>query len=160
MIGFWKVTEPYGQFSNWWLCRFIIDGQEFASSEQAFMWAKAKLFKDDEVAVKILQTTHQAKIKALGREVKNFDPVVWDENKYNIMVEVNFHKFNQNPLLAEQLLATEKEELVEASPLDTIWGIGLAVDNQAWQDHSKWRGTNLLGQALMNVRELLKEGVK
>ena len=159
MIGFWKVQQPYGQFSNWWLCNIIYDNKTFCSSEQVFMYMKAKLFKDDEVAEKILQTTNQKTIKALGREVKNFDQLIWDNFKYSLMYNANELKFSQNPDLKMLLLSTGNEQICEASPLDRIWGIGLSTATLDYRDPTKWRGQNLLGQVLINLREAYKERV-
>lgn len=157
MIGFWQVHQPYGQFSNWWFCKIVYDNKTFCSSEQVFMYMKAKLFKDDEVAEKILATSNQKTIKALGREVKNFDQLVWDNFKYSLMREANDLKFNQNKDLQLLLLSTGDEQICEASPLDRIWGIGLGVTNPDYKDPTKWRGQNLLGQVLLSLREEYKE---
>ena len=159
MIGFWKVHQPYGQFSNWWPCEITYDNRTFCSSEQVFMYMKAKLFKDDIVAEKILQTTNQKTIKALGREVKNFDQLIWDNFKYSLMYNANELKFSQNPDLKMLLLSTGNEQICEASPLDRIWGIGLSTATLDYRDPTKWRGQNVLGQVLINLREAYKERV-
>ena len=147
-IGFWKVDDPYGQFSNWWMCTFTYKGVTFLSSEQALMWEKAKLFGDEETAAKILKTTSQKAIKDLGREVKNYVDLVWAERRYNVMVDILIEKFGQNEVLKEALMNTEDADLYEASPFDKIWGIGSTDVNDI-------HGKNLLGRALMHVRSYL-----
>lgn len=152
MIGFWKVKDLYGEFSNWYLCEIIFDGKKFCSSEQLFMYKKAKLFHDDEIAEKILTTSNQFEIKKLGRMIKNFKQDVWDECCYDIMLFSNRLKYEQNPSLLQLLRSTGEEEICEASPLDKIWGIGLSTDTDDYKDKTKWRGKNLLGKVLMEIR--------
>lgn len=157
MILFWSVNGSYGYFSNWFRCNITDkNGIKYTSTEQYFMYQKAILFNDLEVAEKILKESNQAKIKALGREVKNFVSSVWDDNKYRIMVDANRYKFSQSPDLKDLLLATRDSELVEASPYDKIWGIGLSPSDIKALDKISWRGQNLLGKALMEVRSELK----
>lgn len=145
-IGFWKVSDVYGEFSNWYLCDFSYAGQDFISSEQALMWRKAKMFGDEDIAEKILQTTNQGQIKKLGRQVKNYDDKKWAAERYNIMVEILHEKFSQNSELEATLLGTVGMELYEASPYDNVWGIGSASTDCI-------NGQNLLGKALMQVRK-------
>ena len=146
-IGFWRATDSYGQFSNWYLCP-ISDSHDnkFISSEQAFMYYKAVLFGDFEIAKLILETESQKEIKALGRKVANFSQQKWDEWKYDLMTRVNYLKFSQNPILSDVLLSTGDSYLFEDSPYDAIWGIGRNGDGQ-----------NLLGKALMQVRSWIQE---
>lgn len=148
-IGFWKVSEPYGFLSNWYLCKFTFDGIEFCSSEQALMYMKASLFDDEEIKKEILATTNQSVIKALGRKVKNYNDRPWGACRYSTMVDILYAKFSQNEKLKVALLATGDAELYEASPYDAIWGIGSSDVNAPM-------GLNLLGQALQEVREKLK----
>ena len=155
MIGFWKVNEPNGEFSNWWMCKIDYKGHTFISSEQAFMWEKAKLFGDENAAKQILKLTVNSEIKAYGRLIQNFDQEVWDKNKERLMYDVNLAKFLSDSKLKEKLLSTGNELIVECSPLDKIWGIGIGVEN-AKDDMSNWKGKNLLGRALMAVRETLR----
>ena len=145
-IGFFKPGDLYGEFSNWYLCDFSYKGQDFISSEQALMWRKAKMFGDENIAEKILQTTNQGQIKKLGRQVKNYDDKKWAEARYDIMVEILHEKFSQNKELEATLLSTVGMELCEASPYDSIWGIGSASTDCI-------NGQNLLGKALMQVRK-------
>ncbi len=148
-IGFWKITDTYGVFSNWYISEFIHEGHYFISSEQALMWHKAKLFGDTETMAKIMQTQRQNEIKALGREVKGYIEEQWAALRYKIMVDILKDKFIQNPSIASVLLSTGDAELYEASPYDRIWGIGSTDVNQV-------NGTNLLGKALMEVREYMR----
>lgn len=145
-IGFFRPYDLYGEFSNWYLCDFCYAGQDFISSEQALMWSKAKMFGDEEVAEKILQTADQGQIKKLGRQVKNYDDKKWAEARYNIMVAILHEKFSQNVELEAVLLSTVGAELYEASPYDKIWGIGSASTDCI-------NGQNLLGKALMQTRK-------
>lgn len=97
--------------------------------------------------------------KQIGRQVKNFQEQVWNDSRYQIVVGGNFAKFSQNPALAEFLLGTNDKLLVEASPVDKIWGIGLGAGDEAAQNPEKWRGLNLLGFALMEVRQRLRDRI-
>ena len=120
------------------------------------MAAKAELFGDKEIRDQILKCSDQKQIKALGRKVRGFEQKVWDKFKYAIVLLGNWHKFSQNRELREFLLSTGDSVLVEASPYDAIWGIRLAASSPEAQDPMKWRGQNLLGFALMEVREELR----
>lgn len=146
-----------GEFSNWFTCYFNYEDHEFFNSEQAFMWKKAEFFGDEEMAELILHTQNPKQAKALGRKVRGFDAEKWAMVSYPIMIAVNAEKYNQNPRLREKLLATSDKTLVEASPYDKIWGIGLSEDDDRCLDEHQWQGMNLLGKALMQVRTLLKQ---
>lgn len=156
-IYFWKVTDQYGFLSNWWICEIDYDGRKFVSSEQLFMYLKAKLFNDDEVAEKIMQTSRQNEIKALGREVKNFDETIWNKHKYELMFIANKAKFRFDYQITDMLLETGDTKLVEASPVDKIWGIGLDAETAKNTPEANWQGQNLLGQVLMDLRDLLRK---
>lgn len=140
-------------FSQWWISPFIVDEVKYYSAEHWMMAKKAELFKDEEQLKNILNDPSPANVKKYGRKVKNFDPVLWEENAYKIVVEGNEYKFSQNPELRNFLLSTENKVIVEASPFDKIWGIGTA---KHLTDPKEWKGTNLLGFALMEVRDQLK----
>lgn len=122
------------------------------------MWNKAILFDSNDIAEQILQTSDPKKQKALGRKVRNFDEKKWDERKLDIVIKGNILKFTQNEKLKNELLSHSKI-LVEASPYDKIWGVGLHFDDDAILDEKKWQGENLLGIALMEVRNNLKKRV-
>lgn len=116
------------------------------------------LFGDKEIAAEILLKKDPKDHKALGRKVKNFDSNVWDEKCKEIVYQGNYLKFTQNDMLLTQLLATCGTTLVEASPYDKIWGIGLEATHPDAKDPKKWRGKNYLGEVLTNLREdLIKQ---
>ena len=156
IIGFWKPKQEHGYLSNWYSSEFDFDGHHFYNSEQAFMYLKAKLFNDTEIIEKILNNKSPMICKNLGRLIKPFDSNVFDEHKYQFMVDVLVAKFSQNKELLNQLQNTFDAVLVEASPKDKIWGIGIDVNHPDFLNPDKWPGQNLLGQALMEVRNLLK----
>lgn len=144
-----------GPFSQWYKAPFIIDGRKFNTCEQWMMWNKAMLFNDTETAEAILKTSDPRQQKALGRAVKNFDDAKWMAVAYDIVVQGNRSKFTQNPQLFETLKATGDKTLVEASPYDRRWGIGMGEDDPGIEDPKNWRGENLLGKALTQVRDEL-----
>jgi ribA/ribD-fused uncharacterized protein len=156
-----RITNKYvffwgSELSNWFECRFRYKGITFFNSEQAFMWEKAVYFGDMKVAEEILKTPSPSYCKALGKTVKNFDAAKWLPKGYEVMVAVNLAKFNQNSRLKHTLISTDNKIIVEASPYDTIWGIGLGSEDDRCLDESQWRGQNLLGKALMDVRKKLR----
>lgn len=145
------------EFSNWYECKFTYLDNSFSNSEQAFMSRKAAYFEDWNIFDKILKEGDDPYIaKKLGRQIKNFNADLWMEVCFDEMVDVNLAKYSQNPELKKLLLSTGNKTLVEASPFDKIWGIGLHWNDDKCLDESKWKGTNLLGKALMEVRTKLK----
>ena len=143
-------------FSQWYTSPFNDGENRFATAEHYMMYGKAKLFGDTDAMEKALQAKNPGAVKAVGRSVKGFDQTVWNENKFELVVKANLAKFSSNDELKTFLLNTGKRVLVEASPVDKIWGIGLAEDNDAAQNPNLWKGENLLGFALMEVREQLQ----
>ena len=143
-------------FSQWWVAPFEVDGIIYQTTEHWMMAGKARLFGDEAALQAILASETPAKAKDQGRLVRNFDPAIWDEHKYEIVVKGNLHKFTANPVLKDFLWNTYPQILVEASPNDAIWGIGMSAENPAARDPALWRGENLLGFALMEVRRLFK----
>jgi ribA/ribD-fused uncharacterized protein len=141
--------------SNWHKAPFVIDGITFNCVEQWMMWSKAVLFGDDEAATKILATKNPRDQKALGRAVRGFEAAPWSACAREIVYRGVLEKFRQNPELCDKLLATWSDTIVEASPEDLIWGIGLHQDDPDATNPSKWRGTNWLGEALMQARDEL-----
>ena len=143
--------------SQWYPVDFEVKGIVYKSAEHYMMAEKARLFKDEAVREKIIASKSPAAAKKLGRQVKNFDNVIWEENRYEIVKMGNYYKFLRNPEMAAFLLQTKNRILVEASPVDAIWGIGMAEDHENASNPSKWRGKNLLGFAMMSARdELMK----
>ncbi|QYY33736.1 NADAR family protein (plasmid) [Cupriavidus pinatubonensis] len=149
---FFQGTSP---FSNWHKAAFVVDGKKFNCVEQYLMYAKATLFSDDDTVGSILSTPDPRQQKALGRQVSGFVESVWIENRVSIARTGVLAKFSQNPHLREALLGTAGTELVEASPYDKIWGVGLPATDPRINDRSQWRGENLLGKILTEVREHL-----
>ena len=160
-LFFWghqgKNNEEIGKFcfSQWYESPFTVDNITYKTSEHWMMTQKALLFNDKETAAKIIGSNKPGEAKQLGRQISAFNQSTWTENRYRIVTIGNIHKFNQNPLLGEFLLKTESGILVEASPIDEIWGIGLARDHPDVENIEKWRGLNLLGFALMETRDHL-----
>ena len=142
-------------FSQWWEVEFTVENKTYKTAEHWMMAEKARLFKDEEIRDKILTVNHPNDAKKLGRKVKNFDPKIWDEKKYEIVVEGNYHKFSQHESLRQFLINTKDRIIVETSPVDTIWGIGLHQDDEKAMNPNLWKGQNLLGFALLEVRDRL-----
>ncbi len=145
-----------GPLSQWHPSAIRLWGCEFGTAEQAMMVGKARLFGDTDTAQQILEAKSPDKQKALGRRVRNFDDAVWDANKIEIVTEVNMAKYDQNKGLRRKLFQTGSAQLVEASPLDTIWGIGLDATQAAATSPDDWPGQNLLGKILTKVRDTLR----
>jgi ribA/ribD-fused uncharacterized protein len=143
--------------SQWWPAPFTVDGVEYATAEHWMMAAKARLFEDAAAERAVLSAAHPAEAKKAGRLVRGFDEAIWERERFRIVVEGSVHKFGAHPQLREFLLGTGERVLVEASPVDRVWGIGLAADDEAAMDPERWRGPNLLGFALMEARERLRE---
>lgn len=144
-------------FSQWFDCPFKVDSVNYKTSEHWMMAHKALLFGDDNLFDKIINCEKPGEAKELGRQILGYDQHIWNEHKFEIVKLGNIHKFNQHPRLANYLLQTENRILVEASPVDVIWGIGIAVDNDDIENIYNWRGENLLGFALMYVRDFFKQ---
>lgn len=146
-----------GCFSQWAYSPFTIDGQLFENAEKWMMYNKAIHFGDTEIAEQILKIEDPQRIKALGRKVRNFDADKWAKVAYDIVVQGNIAKFSQNREMLKYLMKTDDLEIVEASPYDRIWGIGIGTNDPRRFDKSKWDGQNLLGKAIMDVREHFRE---
>ncbi len=155
VIGFHNPDEKYGFLSNWYLSDFTAEGILFSSMEQYMMYKKAVLFDDYGTAKEILNTKNVGKIKALGRQVKNYNDVIWNGRRQVIIYQGLLEKFLQNQELKELLLQTGDAILAECAVQDKIWGIGLSMKDEKQFHISEWRGQNLLGFALMEVREKL-----
>ena len=151
-----KMVVDKSCFSQWYPSAFEVDGITYFTAEHWMMAKKAELFNDSETMREILTFEKPVVAKALGREIKNFNPDSWANASYEIVVEGNKHKFYQNEALKNFLIQTGDMILVEASPVDAIWGIGLGQDAIEAKNPYTWKGSNLLGFALMEVRDLLK----
>lgn len=148
--------ETKSCFSQWFKCEFEYGGIQFSSAEQFMMHRKSLLFNDEASAKKILETNNPREQKAIGRNVNNFDNSIWEKNSVDIVFEGNKQKFTQNELLLNELIGTKGKTLVEASPSDQIWGVGLSKESTEIISRSKWKGDNLLGIILTELREELR----
>jgi ribA/ribD-fused uncharacterized protein len=143
-------------FSQWWEgAPFGVEGVTYRTAEHWMMAEKARLFGDETTRTRILKAANPGAAKRLGRGVTGFDSARWDEARFEVVVQGNVAKFGQHPPLREFLLNTGRRILVEASPVDRIWGIGLAANDPGAEDPEQWRGLNLLGFALMEARARL-----
>lgn len=149
-----------GICSQWFACEFEVDGVIYNCAEQYMMACKARLFNDSESLKKIMEAHHPRDQKALGRKVKNFSKSAWDRVARDFVYEANYAKFTQNEGLKKELLSTGDALLVEASPTDTIWGIGLSCYDKNRLDPNKWKGTNWLGEVITKVRGDIRADVK
>lgn len=146
-----------GIFSQWARFDMSIDGIKFNCCEQYMMYSKAKLFGDEDSARLILISTNPSEQKRLGRKVRGFNLEQWSKVCFSIVYKANYAKFSQNPTLKEGLMATADKILVEASPEDRIWGIGMGIEDTGIENPVNWKGSNLLGFALTLVKQELKE---
>lgn len=146
--------------SQWYKCRFCVNGSMFTSAEQYMMAQKAALFQDKKTFEMIMDTNDPRKCKALGRKVQGFNDKIWDTAKYKIVLDGNYLKFSLNDELKRFLLSTGDEILVEASPYDKVWGIGMYENNVNATNPALWKGENMLGFALMEARDIIRENEK
>lgn len=147
-------------FSNWYPANFEIDGILYWCVEQYMMAQKALTFNDIEVYNMIMTSNNQKEIKALGRKIRNYDDDVWSSVREGVVFKGNYAKFTQNYNLLKYMLNTKDKVLVEASPYDKIWGIGLSKDaGDILLNPLNWRGRNLLGFTLMRVRDAINEDI-
>ena len=150
-------SADIGYLSNWYLCKFNEGGNEFTSVEKYMMYKKAELMGDHTTAERILKNNVPKTLKEFGRGVQNWDQKKWNKHKYEIVLQGCRQKFIQNSDLAMKLLATDNAILAEAAHYDKVWGIGLKADDPDAQDQAKWKGENLLGKALMQIRDELRK---
>ncbi len=141
--------------SNWYPAPFELEGVRYATTEHYMMAGKARLFNDPDALAEILVADSPKTAKGLGRKVRNYVDEVWKQHRFDVVVAGNHAKFEQNAALKRYLLGTGNAVLVEASPRDRIWGIGMGGSNPDAQHPERWRGSNLLGFALMAVRARL-----
>lgn len=147
-----------GCFSQWFEAPFEIEGVRYATAEHFMMAGKARLFGDTEVLGQVLAARTPAEAKKLGRAVRGFDDATWTNAAFDLVVQGNLAKFSRHAAMGEFLLRTGEQVLVEASPYDAIWGIGMATSHADAREPARWRGQNLLGFALMAVRDQLRAG--
>lgn len=153
-----RITQSC--LSQWYDCSFSVDGVTYHTAEQYMMAQKAKLFGDEGSYEQIMSASDPREYKKLGRLVKGYNEDVWKANRFEIVVTGNIHKFSQNKELRDYLLGTGDFVLVEASPYDNIWGVGMSANNPDIADPRRWKGSNLLGFALMEVRSKIKDEVR
>lgn len=159
-IFFWGLKNKYSFLSNFYYAPFVVDGLQFRWSEQYFMYQKALLFLGEDIQEKILEATSPQECKKLGRTKSPiFDDEVWNEKRQDAMYRAVLEKFRQNPRLKNALLETGDAVLVESSPKDKIWGIGLSEKTARQISPQEWPGQNLLGQILMKVRQDLSDSI-
>ena len=162
-IFFWghanKDNQEVGKFvfSQWFYSPFIVDEIEYKTTEHWMMAHKAKLFGDNKAFEEIVKADKPGEVKEIGRRIRGFDELKWNDKKFEIVKTGNIHKFNQNKRLKDFLIGTADRVIVEASPTDIIWGIGLTQDSNMVDNPYTWKGSNLLGFALMETRDFLKQ---
>ena len=155
IVCFHNPDEENGYLSNWYFSRFTVNGVNFSSMEQFMMYKKAVYFGDQNTANQILETDDVRTIKELGRLVSNYQEPDWNGIRQIVVFQGLLAKFSQNESLKEQLKATGNSILAECAVKDRIWGIGLSMKDPDRFEKSQWKGQNLLGYALMMVRERL-----
>jgi len=162
-LCFWGHRAKPGQaagkhvLSQWWECPFEVGGIRYPTAEHYMMAEKARLFGDEATLARILEAPSPGAAKALGREVENFAEPEWEASRFDIVVRGNLAKFGQNGELLTYLLNTGGKVLVEASPVDPVWGAGFAEGTPLVESPEQWQGLNLLGFALMNARAILRK---
>lgn len=161
-VFFWGHTDrgeglSKACLSQWFPSPFVVDDQYYNCAEQYMMAEKARFFGDEDVRQQILAENNQMAIKKLGRKVKYYDDAVWKSIRFDVVVKGNLAKFSQNEKLRNFLISTDDKVLVETSPKDEVWGIGLEEHSPEATCPRKWKGTNLLGFALMEVRDKLRK---
>lgn len=153
VIGFYHEDEEHGCFSNWYPCKFAVDGVTYNSSEQYMMAQKVLLFGRKDLAVQIMATDDPHTEKHIaGQHFPEYDDALWGAKCYETVKKGVKAKFEQNPELKQELLATGNALLCECAPHDKKWGIGIGLDNPDYQHPDRWRGKNYLGFILMEVR--------
>ena len=155
IVCFHNPDESNGYLSNWYQSDFIVDGIKFSSMEQYMMYQKAIEFEDELIAEQILKTQNVSEIKKLGRKVENYNEHVWNGIRQIVVYEGLHAKFSQNDELKKKLKETKTSILAECAVKDRIWGIGLSMKDSKRLDMTQWKGQNLLGYGLMEIRKRL-----
>lgn len=150
-VFFWDSV-----FSQWYPAKFEVNGIEYDNAEQYMMYQKASLFKDEAAMHNILNCKSPAEAKSLGRQVRGYDEEVWNRARVGVVIRGNISKFEWNPDMRDTLISTGSRIIVEASPYDKIWGVGLDANDSRILSPSNWKGQNLLGYALVIVRSILR----
>ena len=158
-LFFWKPNHGVIDKSclgQWQPSTFHVGLSTYCCAEQYMMDDKAGLSGDNETRKLIMDATNPREIQQLGRQIKHFKQDLWDKVKYSTVLNANYYKFTQNDEMRNFLLSTGDKVLVEASPIDTVWGIGLSENDTQCHNPNTWKGQNLLGFALMEVRDDLR----
>lgn len=150
-----KITDKLVLFfgnndicSNFYLCPLWYEGHKFHSSEQLFMYLKAKTFEDWDTMKEIIECKTPREAKALGRKVRNYNDKVWDSMRDKCMYITVLAKFMQCREFKEFIIDNSEKTFAEASPYDSIWGIKLSEDDPRALDPSQWKGENRLGKCI------------
>ncbi|MCD6258510.1 MAG: NADAR family protein [Helicobacteraceae bacterium] len=159
-LFFWKHQTESKEISRtclsqWYRAEFSIENQLYLSAEHFMMASKARLFGDFHKEKEILKMVNPYDVQSLGQEVTGFDEKTWEKHRFDIVIKGNLEKFKQNEKLKKYLLETKEKILVEASPHDKIWGVGLQEEDSTIYNPYRWKGLNLLGFALMKVRSII-----
>lgn len=166
VIAFWGHRQSKSGciskscFSQWWMSEFYYSSSKFICSEQFMMAMKARIFNDHDNYQLIMQSSDPNEMKSIGRKVANYNQAIWDEMKYDIVFRANYEKFIQNENIKEYLLSTEDKVIIEASPVDKVWGVGLAESDERILKPELWLGENILGFAIMHVRNEIRKVCK
>jgi ribA/ribD-fused uncharacterized protein len=184
IIAFWRPTDQYAYFGQWYKSDFELTAdicqsmpnkikeldlykekfdvlqklakeRYYTTAEKFMMMGKAALFRDNKAFNRMAETESPKTHRILGKTVQNFVKDEWDQYCQDIVKIGNYLKFSQNEELMKHMKDTGKALLVEASPFDNIWGIGIRFDHPNVQFVEKWKGTNYLGECLMFVRSIL-----
>ena len=161
-LFFWGHTPKQANqvdnavLSQWFPAPFEVNGEHYATAEHYMMAEKARLFGAEDIRLNIIASQSPKQAKDWGRSIQGFDELVWKQHRFAIVCAGNYAKFAQHPDLQAFLLNTGNRVLVEASPVDKIWGIGMAQDHPNCTNPLLWQGLNLLGFALMKVRAQLQ----
>lgn len=150
----YKAAATKSCLSQWYQCTFEMNNIRYTCAEQYMMAEKARLFGDEEALKDILKACHPNQMKLIGKKVRNFDQNIWDKKKISIVKIGNLAKFSQNPKIKKFLIGTHSKILVKTNEYDPIWGIGLSKEDENINNPMKWKGQNLLGFILMDIREI------
>ena len=156
-VYFHKPEEPHGYLSNWYPASFDLDGIHYSSTEQYIMYHKCLLFGDEVSAAAVLATDDPAKQQKIGQGASGYIHAVWTGARQIIAMRGLLAKFRQNEELKQRLLETGDAWLVECAGSDKNWACGIRLNDDRRFDAENWNGQNILGFALMEVREMLKE---